>query len=121
MCQKLIALAFALLISFTVAAKTRAETKVKPGDIITKDNAEKVKDLVSPGNFYLVKQGMVMKIVPSDRVAWPPPYKSATEKYSGQVSLAPDGSLKGFIAGQPFPLLDPNDPQMAYKVMWNYS
>ena len=94
---------------------------VNPGDTITKDQADKVADLVSPGNLVLVKQGMTMKIVPTDRLEWPPPYKSATEKYSPQVSLAADGTLKGYSAGLPFPLVDANDPNAALKVMWNFS
>ena len=37
------------------------------------------------------------------------------------MKLAPDGlSLKNYVAGQPFPNLDPKDPQMAIKIMWNY-
>src|SRR5271168_577510 len=98
--------------------------EVKPGDVITKDNAAKVADLVSPGNYVLVQQGMQMRIVPTDRLEWPPPFKTATEKYSPQVQLAPDGTLKNYVAGLPFPLLDPvdpNDPQLATKVMWNFS
>ena len=98
-----------------------ANAEVKPGDVITKDNASKVVDLVSPGNYALVQQGMQMKIVPTDKLEWPPPFKAATEKYSPQVQLAPDGTLKNYIAGQPFPLVDPNDPQVATKVMWNFS
>lgn len=98
-----------------------ARAEVKPGDVITKDNASKVVDLVSPGNYMLVQQGMEMKIVPSDKLEWPPPFKTATEKYSPQVQLAPDGTLKNYVAGQPFPLVDPNDPQVATKVMWNFS
>src|SRR6266851_9991913 len=98
-----------------------AETAVKPGDVITAENSAKVADLVSPGNFVLVKQGMQMKIVPTERLEWLPPYKSATEKYSAQVVLGSDGTLKNFVAGQPFPLLDANDPQVASKVMWNFS
>ncbi len=94
---------------------------VSPGDTITKDQADKVADLVSPGNLILVKQGMTMKIVPTDRLEWPPPYKSATEKYSAQVQLAPDGTLKNYLAGLPFPLVDANDPNAALKVMWNFS
>ena len=35
-----------------------------------------------------------MKIVPTERLEWPPPYKSATEKYAPQVQLAPDGELQ---------------------------
>ena len=94
---------------------------MNPGDTITKDQADKVADLVSPGNLILVKQGMTMKIVPTERLEWPPPYKAATEKYSAQVQLAPDGTLKNYTAGLPFPLVDANDPNAALKVMWNFS
>ena len=109
------------LLATMLCALAPAQAAVKPGDVITKDNAEKVIDLLSPGNYMLVREGMQLRIIPSDRLEWPPPFKTATEKYSPQVQLAPDGTLKGYIAGQPFPLLDPNDPQMATKVMWNFS
>lgn len=95
--------------------------QVNPGDLVTKDNASKVATLLSPGNYILVKQGMQMKIVASQRLDWPPPYKAATEKYSAQVALGSNGELKNYIAGQPFPLVDANDPQAAVKVMWNFS
>jgi len=98
-----------------------AASSVKPGDLITPDNASVVIDLVSPGNFYLIKQGMRLKIVPTERLEWPPPYKTATEKYAPQVSLNDKGELQNYVAGQPFPLLDPNDPYVATKVMWNFS
>ena len=111
----------ASLIPLTALAAGPVELPVKPGDLITPENAAKVADLVSPGNFTLVKQGMQMKIVATQRVEWPPPYKSATEKYSSQVSLGPDGTLHNYVAGQPFPLLDPADPQVATKVMWDFS
>ena len=29
--------------------------------------------------------------------------------------------MANYVAGLPFPLLDPNDPQVATKVMWNFS
>jgi hypothetical protein len=111
--------AVVLIALFSCANRSRAA--VSPGDTITTDQADKVADLVSPGNFVLVKQGMTMKIVPTGRLDWPPPYKAATEKYSAQVQLAPDGTLKNYMAGLPFPLVDANDPQAALKVMWNFS
>ena len=49
--------------------------QVKPGDIISGDNAAKVSTLLSPGNMFLVKQGMQLNIVPTGRIDWPPPYK----------------------------------------------
>ncbi len=67
---------------------------VKPGDVITADNAAQVADLVSPGNLILVRQGMRMQIVPAGRLEWPPPYKSATEKYAPQVRLNEEDEWK---------------------------
>ncbi len=81
-CKLVLASAIAFLI-----LRAPAFAAVQPGDVITPDNAAKVADLVSPGNLALVKQGMRMKIVPTGRLDWPPPYKTATEKYSPQVRL----------------------------------
>jgi len=117
--MKLIAVMLVALASLSIAGSPCAG--VNPGDTITKDQAGKVADLVSPGNLILVKQGMTMKIVPTERLEWPPPYKAATEKYSAQVQLARDGTLKNYAAGLPFPLVDANDSQAALKVMWNFS
>ena len=104
-----------------LCACPRAQADVRPGDVITRDNSSKVADLVSPGNYVLVREGMQLNIVPTDKLDWPPPFKAATEKYSSQVQLGPDATLKGYVSGQPFPLVDPNDPQVAAKVMWNFS
>ncbi len=106
-------------IALLIGAPTAAQ--VKPGDVITKDTAAKVQNLLSPGNLILVQQGMELDIVPADKLIWPPPYTAATEKYHAQVKLNPDGTLANYVAGQPFPLLDPNDPQVATKIMWNFS
>src|SRR6266436_7270174 len=101
-------------------AITTASAQVKPGDVITPENAAKVKSLVSPGVYYMVQHGMQMNIVPTQRVEWPPPYMDATEKYSSQVRLTMDHrSMVGYVAGQPFPLIDANDPFVATKIIWN--
>lgn len=104
-----------------VSTAAPAGAQVKPGDVVTPDNAAKVEGLVSPGNFILVEQGMTMKIVPTGHLDWPPPYKDATERYSSQVSLAADGDLRNYVAGLPFPLVDANDPQAATKIIWNFA
>jgi hypothetical protein len=94
--------------------------QLKPGDVITPQNAAKVRDLVSPGVMHVVEHGMQMVVAPTKRVDWPPPYREATEKYSAQVQLSANHkSLVGYVAGQPFPLLDANDPYVATKIMWN--
>ena len=102
------------------ALSSTGYAQVKPGDFITPENAAKVQDLVGPGVYYKVQHGMTMKVVPTERVDWPPPYKDATEKYSSQVRLSQDHrSVVGYVAGQPFPLIDANDPEVAEKIVWN--
>jgi hypothetical protein len=115
-CTVLVAVALALV----GPAAGSARAQVKPGDFITPENAYKVKDLVSPGEYWRVINGMSMKIIPTGRIDWPPPYREATEKYSSQVRLSKDHlTLVGYVAGQPFPLIDENDPDVAVKIMWN--
>jgi len=110
-----------LAIAITCGAAGSAAAQVKPGDTITRDNASRVAGLVSPGNLMLVEQGMTMKIIPTGQLDWPPPYKVATEQYSPQVMLTPDGELRNYMAGLPFPLVDASDPQAAVKIMWNFA
>ncbi len=109
----------ALAVLLGVANPGRA-AEVKPGETITQANAAEVQTLVSPGTYQAVTKGMQMHIVAPGRIEWPPPYQIATEKYSPQVRLGPDRrTIIGYVAGQPFPLLDPNDPDVATKIMWN--
>jgi len=110
-----------MLCAIVALSRPSDAAAVKPGDTITPDNASLVADLVSPGNFLLVKQGMRMNIVPTQTLDWPPPYKAASEKYASQVRLNDKEELQNYVAGQPFPLLDANDPHVAAKVMWNFS
>src|SRR6202011_5413232 len=79
--------AFSIALILVAAPLARAEVKV--GDVITAANAEQVRTLVSPGAFIAVAKGMQMNIVAPGRIDWPPPYQNATEKYAGQVQLAP--------------------------------
>jgi len=103
-----------------LASSLPATAQVRPGDIIGAQNAERVKNLVSPGVQLRVTRGMTLRIVPSERLEWPPPYREATEKYAAQVRLSKDHrSVSGYVAGMPFPFIDPNDPDAGTKIMWN--
>jgi Protein of unknown function (DUF1329) len=113
-------LVLSLASTFILFTAALANAQVRPGEIITRQNAPEVVNLVSPGNYVLVRQGMVMKIVPSTHLDWPPPYKAATEQYSPQVTLSPGGEVSNYKAGLPFPLVDVNDPAAATKIMWNF-
>src|SRR5689334_24871568 len=92
-----------------------ARADVNPGDRITDQNIDKVKDLISPGLEWCIKHGFPLTIGETKRIEWPKAYKEATEKYASQVKLSSDGlTIQNYIAGQPFPNLDPaKDPQGA--------
>jgi Protein of unknown function (DUF1329) len=101
-------------------AATTVFAMLLPGDLIDTRDAYKVRSLVSPGVYWAVTRGMRMRIVAPGRIEWPPPYREATEKYSQQVRLSEDRrSMVGYVAGQPFPLIDLNDPDVATKLIWN--
>jgi hypothetical protein len=46
-------------------------------------------------------------------------YLQATLTYSAQVELG-EGELKNYVAGVPFPLIDPQDPRAGEQVAWNH-
>ena len=46
-------------------------------------------------------------------------YIEATRQHAGQVRIGDDGELSGYVAGLPFPMLDPADPQAGEKAAWN--
>jgi len=118
--HKAIALAFVMVAASIVPGRS-VLADVSPGDKINASNVEKAKDLLSPGMMWCVKRGFPINVVETKRVEWPKAYKEATEKYAPQVKLSADGlSLQNYVAGQPFPNIDPKDPQIAYKIMWNY-
>lgn len=109
-----------LVLAMAIGGSVRAD--VSPGDKITDQNIDKVKDLISPGMQWCVQRGWPITIVEPKRIEWPKAYKEATEKYAAQVKLTPDGlDILNYVAGLPFPNIDPKDPQIALKIMWNYS
>ncbi len=105
-----------------IASAGFASAQVSPGDTITKANADKVKDFVSPGVYWCVQHGWPMKIIETKPITLRKAFTEATEKYSGQVKLTPDGlGLLNYVAGRPFPTIDPNDKFAPIKIMHNYS
>jgi hypothetical protein len=94
---------------------------VNPGDTITKGNIAQAEALLTPSTRWMVEQGMPMTIIATKKVEWPKAYREATEKYAAQVQIAEDGrDISNYIAGCPFPHIDPNDPLAGFKVMWNH-
>jgi len=91
------------------------------GTTITPERAAEAADLLLPGVVQAVRQGMQIEVSEYRRIHWREAYKLATEKYQGQARLGPRGELLDYVAGLPFLDLDPEDPQVATKIMWNYT
>ena len=97
-----------------------ATADVQPGDTVTKDNMDKAAELLTPAMKWFVEHGMPMKVIPYKKIEWPRLYREATEKYAGQVKISPDGrEIYNYVAGAPFPNIDPSDPLVGIKIMWN--
>jgi hypothetical protein len=93
---------------------------VAPGDVVTKQNAEKIDGLVAEGVKWAVINGMDMQIVPYQRIPMPSAYLAATEKYASQTTLGQKSELLNWVAGKPFTKIDASDPQVAAKIMYNF-
>src|SRR3989449_1091163 len=104
-----------------VSAPGAPRADVVPGDTITSENVDRVQALVSPGMEWCVRHGFPMRVVETKQVDWPKAYREATERYAAQVKLSADGrDVLDYVAGLPFPNIDPKDPQVAMKIMWNW-
>src|SRR5438876_10935059 len=62
------------VVTTSVVDTVRPGDTIWPGQIINKSNYPAVQPYLSPGNYEFVRQGMPLRIVPSTRLDWPPPY-----------------------------------------------
>ncbi len=98
-----------------------AEAVPPVGTVITETNVSTVTDLISPVVQWCVHHGMQITVGPYKRIEMPKAYVEATEKHAGQVKLTPQGTVEGYVAGLPFPKIDPNDPNAGLKLAWNFN
>ncbi len=98
-----------------------AAAEVQPGDVITKENVAKASALLPPSVEWMVGHGMRITVVATKPCPVPKAYREATEKNAPQVQLTEGGrNVENYLAGMPFPTVDPNDPLAAWKIMWNH-
>lgn len=96
----------------------------KPGDVITANNVEQYKDYFPSYIARFVKDGWGFvepavihvgepRMLPTGKV-----FMEASKQNMGKVKLTPEGLLEGYPdLGLPF--LDPKEPNLALKIMWN--
>ena len=119
--RAIVILAFTLWFATGATAASLAEAPtLRPGTVIDRSNVDKFAEALNPAMTYAIAHGLSVKVVPTERVEWPTPYQQATEKYSSQVSLDENDSLKNYVAGLPFPSIDPADPKAPVKIAYNW-
>jgi uncharacterized protein YxjI len=97
-----------------------AEAEPKPGETIGPQNWQKVQGMIGENLLGRIKAGYTMQIK-APKVYTPlKEYVEATEKFSSKVALGANGELLNYVAGQPFPKIEPNDPQVGQKLAWNF-
>jgi hypothetical protein len=97
------------------------EFSLAPGQEINSRKQAPPPKLMTPGLERAVQAGWRLPLVEAQHVTLPHRYQEATRTYASRVRLTESGkALDGYVAGRPFPQIDPNDPSAAYKIMWNY-
>jgi len=109
---------------------------VKPGDVISAQNADAVRELIPAELHAHTIDGFAdlkMNVVAPADYPVHPKYVEATVAYACQASIGQNGELVGYTAGQPFPYsewakeatghkcdLSADDPQMGAKLAYNF-
>ena len=110
---------------------TSAVAELKPGDVLGPDNWEQAKGLLPDEFLESYKRGDFRHRVGDfaiDRIGDDPVFHEAVEANRGRYALNDQGSIIDVRTGQPpdyvyawpFPDIDPNDPQAAMKIVWNF-
>jgi hypothetical protein len=93
---------------------------IRPGMTIDKTNYQVAVAVLPPEILkYLQAGDFTIRAQETTDMPLREAYVQATLAHSAQVELG-EGELKNYVAGVPFPLIDPHDPQAGEKVAWNH-
>jgi hypothetical protein len=101
---------------------------LREGDVISIEQVDRLKPYL-PAEFwanreFIFYEGMRLEIGPSFADYSPPQvYQDATQANRGKARIGPEGSLEGYVAGQPFPMAEidcAGDPDAGIKLAWNF-
>jgi Protein of unknown function (DUF1329) len=109
-----------LLVLIHLGQSWAAEVELKPGETIGPNNWQRVQGMVGENVLNRIKGGYSFQIKEPKIYKPLKEYVEATEKYSKNVKLGPNGELLNYVAGLPFPNFDRNDPQAGPKLAWNF-
>lgn len=108
-----------------------AQTGLKPGDVLGPDNWQLAEGLLPPEILEHYKKGEYVNPIvdwPADYYVWPPEFEAGSKRNEGLFEIGPKGQVIEkstgeqpiYIIGFPFPVIDPNDPNAASKILWNF-
>ncbi|HXG20962.1 MAG TPA: DUF1329 domain-containing protein [Methylomirabilota bacterium] len=93
---------------------------ITPGMMINASNAQAAAAVLPPEVLKVVAAGdLELTIQETTDVPVREEYINATLAYSQSATLGPDGALRNYVAGLPFPFIDVTDPQAGVKLGWN--
>ncbi|MEB2344299.1 MAG: DUF1329 domain-containing protein [Deltaproteobacteria bacterium] len=100
---------------------------LREGEVIGFEQVDRLRPYLPvelwPHKDFFFYEGMQLEIGPAFRDYSPAAvYQEATTRNRGKSSIGPDGSLEGYVAGQPFPMDEidcQGDPQAGVKVAWD--
>jgi hypothetical protein len=90
------------------------------GTVIAHGNVDQFSAAIPAGLVFAIRHGLTVTVAAIHRVDWPRAYQSATEKYSGQVTLDEHDAIRNYVAGLPFPSIDTADPKAGVKIAYNW-
>lgn len=118
--SRAIDLAIASLVVVAALSPHRAGA-VDTGTTITAEEVDRAAERLLPGTVQAVRRGMRIEVVEPRPVRWRKAFLAATEQHAGQVRLGDDGELEHYVAGLPFPNVDPHEVQAGTTIMWNHA
>lgn len=107
-----------------VEAYKDAVPDFQPGDTLAGEALIRLRPFLPPGYYDEFRfPDVSFEIAPTGDYTPGRDYLDATERFAGQTHLADDGSLRNYVAGQPFPSdqLDPAEPTSGLKLGWNFN
>ncbi|MFT5417777.1 MAG: hypothetical protein ACI915_004120, partial [Gammaproteobacteria bacterium] len=107
-----------------IKANQDATPQFVDGDTITIANADLIRPFIPvEQQNSLIFDGMEMTIKDAGDLTPSDSYKTATQKFAGQASLAADGALENYTAGRPFDpaTFTPGSVEDGSKMAWNWT
>lgn len=119
-------------VAITLVAMPLAAAELPEGTVIGADNIDKIKNDTFQGHtisslltermeWRIKNNGWRLPLVKSKEVPLDPKWVKASLANAGKTKINKSTcKVDGWDSGQPFPNIDPVDPQAAEKVMWNW-